>query len=148
MAEEPHPARWQDGFFVGMPAPAGAIVGLLPIYLQSAGTQIPYHVSHHPFVLTLTLLYVGLIAFFMASQLPFYSGKHIGRIPREYFAVVLFAILCLVLLLATFPMDVLIVLALAYLLSLGLSVRHYQRLKVDNSGQDQALDIASPSSMQ
>ena len=35
MIDEDQPA-WRKIFFVGMPAPAGAIVGLLPIYLHSA----------------------------------------------------------------------------------------------------------------
>ena len=35
MVDEDQPA-WRKNFFVGMPAPAGAIVGLLPIYLHSA----------------------------------------------------------------------------------------------------------------
>ena len=35
MIDEDQPA-WRKNFFLGMPAPAGAIVGLLPIYIHSA----------------------------------------------------------------------------------------------------------------
>src|ERR1700724_3288188 len=35
MVDEDQPA-WRKNFFVGMPAPAGAIIGLLPIYLHYA----------------------------------------------------------------------------------------------------------------
>ena len=35
MLDDPNQPLWRKNFFVGMPAPAGAIVGLLPIYLRS-----------------------------------------------------------------------------------------------------------------
>ena len=34
MVDDPDTPAWRKGFFVGMPAPAGAIVGLLPVYLS------------------------------------------------------------------------------------------------------------------
>ena len=34
MLDDPDQPAWRKTFFVGMPAPAGAIVGLLPIYLR------------------------------------------------------------------------------------------------------------------
>ena len=36
MLDDPLQPAWRKNFFVGMPAPAGAIVGLLPIYLRFA----------------------------------------------------------------------------------------------------------------
>ena len=34
MIDDPETPAWRKNFFVGMPAPAGAIVGLLPVYLR------------------------------------------------------------------------------------------------------------------
>ena len=34
MIDDPDMPAWRKGFFVGMPAPAGAVVGLLPVYLR------------------------------------------------------------------------------------------------------------------
>ena len=34
MIDDPNRPAWAGNFFVGMPAPAGAIVGLLPVYLR------------------------------------------------------------------------------------------------------------------
>ena len=34
MLEDPARPEWKKDFFVGMPAPAGAVVGLLPVYLH------------------------------------------------------------------------------------------------------------------
>ncbi len=36
MLDDPDQPAWRKNFFVGMPAPAGAVVGLLPIYLRFA----------------------------------------------------------------------------------------------------------------
>jgi CDP-diacylglycerol--serine O-phosphatidyltransferase len=109
-------------FFQGMPAPAGAVVVLLPMYIQLA-TGWPHHHSYVPF----EIFYVLLVAFLMVSQIPHYSGKSIGRVPREYFIAVLLAIVALILFLATFPMEVLIVLSILYLCLIPFSVLSFRR---------------------
>jgi CDP-diacylglycerol--serine O-phosphatidyltransferase len=69
---------WKSAYFVGMPAPAAAIVLLLPIYAQDLGLHLP---SLTPLVLVYTLM----IALLMVSRVPTFSGKMIGqRIPREH----------------------------------------------------------------
>ena len=60
---------------------------------------------------------VGLVvgvALLMASRIPHYSGKSIGRVPREYVIFVLFVVAALLALLATYPMEMLIALSLAW----------------------------------
>ena len=48
----------------------------------------------------------------MASRIPHFSGKRIGRVPRDYVIVVLFGVAAGLFLLATFPMEMLIFLRL------------------------------------
>ena len=84
MIDEDQPA-WRKTFFVGMPAPAGAIVGLLPIYLHYAFNLGP-PTSRSGVIESLYVLGVALL---MASRVPHFSGKSLGRVPREYVAVVL-----------------------------------------------------------
>ena len=101
MLDDPDKPGWHANFFVGMPAPAGAIVGLLPLYghlssVITPGFRLPVSAE---------IGYVIVVAFLMASRIPHFSGKKIGRIPREYFMVVLFGIAVALLLLATFPME-------------------------------------------
>ena len=84
MIDEDQPA-WRKNFFVGMPAPAGAIVGLLPIYLHYA-FDLGQPTSQSAVVES---LYVLAVALLMASRVPHFSGKTIGRVPREYVSVVL-----------------------------------------------------------
>lgn len=123
MTEDPEekPA-WHAHFFTGMPAPAGAIVGLLPLYLSLSVLGVPDAHWLVPF----EIAYVLLLAFLMASRIPHFSGKRIGRIPREYVLPVLFGVVVIVLLLATYPMEMLVCLSFVYLASIPLAVYRYK----------------------
>ena len=123
MLEDADRPAWHANFFTGMPAPAGAIVGLLPLYVQlssfvTPGTRLP---------VGLDIGFVLLVAFLMASRIPFFSGKTIGRIPREWCMAILFAVAATLLLLATFPMEMMIGLAIVYLATTPFAIRRWRR---------------------
>src|SRR3979409_720504 len=65
--DDPNKPAFAANFFTGVPAPAGAIKVMLPIYLAFLGMPTP--------PATLTALYTLLIAFLMVSRLPVFSGK-------------------------------------------------------------------------
>jgi CDP-diacylglycerol--serine O-phosphatidyltransferase len=122
MAEDPNRPVWAGNFFVGMPAPAGAITVLLPIYLHFLG------VPKTSVTVALTLVYTLAIAFLMVSRLPVYSGKKAGtRVPPE---VVLPIFVCVVLffaLLFSYPWEVLTIGTLLYLGSLPFGWLSYRK---------------------
>jgi CDP-diacylglycerol---serine O-phosphatidyltransferase len=124
MIDEERPA-WAANFFVGMPAPAGAITVLLPIYVYFLG------MPHFFFVAPLTLLYTLAIGFLMVSRLPVYSGKKLGkRVPPEMVLPVFVIVVLFFALLVSYPWEVLTLGTLAYLASLPfgwLSYRNHQR---------------------
>src|SRR3954452_24613062 len=66
--EDPNRPPWAGNFFTGMPAPAGAITVLLPMYLFFLTIHVP---------VALTLIYTLTIAALMVSRLPVLSGKQI-----------------------------------------------------------------------
>jgi CDP-diacylglycerol--serine O-phosphatidyltransferase len=125
MIDDPDRPAWQGSFFVGMPAPAGAIVGLLPVYLHLSVLNVPLS----PALAPVEVAYVLIVALLMASRVPHFSGKAVGRVPREYVAVVLVALAAGSLLLANFPMETLAAMTLAYLASIPFSVRRFERLR-------------------
>src|SRR3984885_1158829 len=85
MSEDPDRPVWAANFFVGIPAPAGAITVLLPIYLVFLG------VPRSGFLTWLTLLYTLAIALLMVSRLPVFSGKRVGtRVPPEMVGPLIF----------------------------------------------------------
>ncbi len=121
MIDDPNRPPWQAHFFNGMPVPAGAIVGLLPLYLNLSILAIPNARALVPF----EIVYVLIVAFLMASRIPHFSGKRIGRVPREYVIAVLFGIAACILLLATFTMEMLIGLTLVYLATIPFAIRRF-----------------------
>jgi CDP-diacylglycerol--serine O-phosphatidyltransferase len=123
MLDEDQPA-WRDIFFVGMPAPAGAIAGLLPIYLHHA-FDLGDPTSHSAVVES---IYVLAVAFLMASRVPHFSGKSIGRVPREYVSVVLVGVAAALLILFDYPMQALVAVTLAYLASIPFAIKRYRAL--------------------
>ena len=122
--EDETKAAWAGNFFTGMPAPAGALVGLLPIYLHLS----EFGLSNAPVYVPYEIAYVLFIALLMASRIPHFSGKNIGRVPREMVIFVLFGVAVTILLLYTFPMEVLIALTLGYLALIPISYRKARAL--------------------
>jgi len=107
-----------------MPAPAGAIVGLLPIYVHYA---FDLGQPTRQFAVVESL-YVLMVALLMASRVPHFSGKTIGRVPREYVSVVLVGVAAALLILFNFPMQALVAVTLAYLASIPFAIRRYRAL--------------------
>ena len=127
--DDPNMAPWRKHFFVGMPAPAGAIVGMLPVYLRlllaDAGSP--------PRLVGLEIAYVLGVALLMASRVPHFSGKSIGRVPQAYVAPVLIGLAAALLLIVNFPLESLVALSVAYLATIPFSVRRYLALQRENS---------------
>ncbi|HWP15671.1 MAG TPA: phosphatidylcholine/phosphatidylserine synthase [Xanthobacteraceae bacterium] len=120
--EDPNRPHWAGNFFTGMPAPAGAITVLLPVYVGLLGLYVPVAV---------TLIYTLAIAGLMVSRLPVLSGKQIGnRVPPEMVLPVIVVVVLFIALLVSYPWQVLSVGTLVYLacLPLGwwLQQRHLQ----------------------
>jgi CDP-diacylglycerol---serine O-phosphatidyltransferase len=131
MIDDPERPVWHAHFFTGMPAPAGAIAGLLPLYLNLSILAVPNGRALVP----LEIAYVLLVAFLMASRIPHFSGKRIGRVPREYVIAVLFGVVACVLLLAIFPMEMLICLTFLYLATIPFAIRRFNAYAAQDAGR-------------
>jgi CDP-diacylglycerol--serine O-phosphatidyltransferase len=125
MIDDPNRPIWAGNFFTGMPAPAGAITVLLPIYMYFLG--LPRVASVAPVVLVYTLA----IAFLMVSRLPVFSGKRVGkRIAPEMVLPVCVGVVLSFALLISYPWPMLTVATVLYVMSLPfgpISYREYQR---------------------
>lgn len=150
MVDDPNKPVWAGNFFVGIPAPAGAITVLLPIYVYFLG------MPRFAFVAPVTLVYTLGIAFLMVSRLPVLSGKRVGkRVAPEMVLPVFVAVVLFFALLVAYPWEVLTVGTFAYLASLPfgwLAYREYQRRDAaaarqapSRSGAHAAVESKSPS---
>jgi CDP-diacylglycerol--serine O-phosphatidyltransferase len=125
MIDDPDKPAWAGNFFTGIPAPAGALTVLLPIYLYFLG------VSNGLVTVWVTLFYTLGIGLLMVSRLPVFSGKRVGkRVPPEMVLPVFVVVVLAFALLISYPWEVLSVSAVVYLASLPfgwLSYRNYVR---------------------
>jgi CDP-diacylglycerol--serine O-phosphatidyltransferase len=121
LAEEPRP-DWARDFFVGVPAPAGAGLILLPFFLEKTFVA-DVHVAA-----VVVALYSMMIALLMVSRIPTFSGKRFGqRIPRDRVLPVLVIGVFLVAMLASYPFSFLAVASLAYIAHIPLAWRARKR---------------------
>jgi len=125
MSDDPDRPAWVANFFVGVPAPAGAIIVLLPIYAAFLG------LPRSQFLTWATLVYTLAVAWLLVSRLPVFSGKRIGtRVPPEMVGPLVMVLVLSAALLIAYPWILLTIGTLAYLASLPfgwLSYRNYER---------------------
>ncbi len=117
--DDPNKPAFAANYFTGVPAPAGAILVLLPIYLAFLGMPTP--------PATLTALYTLLIAFLMVSRLPVFSGKTVRlRVPPEMVLPVFVSVIFFIALLIGYPWHILSACTVLYLLSLPAGWKSYR----------------------
>jgi len=142
MLDDPDRPAWASNFFVGMPAPAGAITVLLPIYASFLG------LPRSLWLTWLTLIYTLGIASLMVSRLPVYSGKRIGtRVPPDMVGPVILVVVLFFAILFAYTWELLTVGTLAYLVSLPfgwLSYRAYERRSRQNRAEAAPAATQSP----
>jgi CDP-diacylglycerol--serine O-phosphatidyltransferase len=128
--------EWKKNFFQGVPAPAGAITGMLPLYL------VKLDLGDLPGFVPFSVAYVLGIAFLMVSVLPIYAGKTLGTsLTREKVLLVFLAIVLFVTLVVNFTFATLTAVTLAYLALIPWSVRQYRALE---RAHDEARSEAAP----
>jgi CDP-diacylglycerol---serine O-phosphatidyltransferase len=135
--DDPNRPAWAGNFFVGMPAPAGAITVLLPIYLYFLG------VPRAGVVAPLTFIYTLAIALLMVSRLPVFSGKKLStRVPREMVLPLFVVAVLSVALLISYPWIVLTLGTLGYLASLPFGWLAYRRAEQEAAREAAASGVA------
>lgn len=111
---------WKNNYFVGVPAPAGALIVLLPVYFHLLG------VEKSDILNWFSVFYVIFCGFLLVSNIPTFSGKNIGEhIPRDIALPLILALVILVAVLFSFPWETLIAASLGYLAMIPLSMKKY-----------------------
>lgn len=142
--DAPDKPAWEGAYFVGVPVPAGAILLMLPLFLEGLG--LPKAVMFQPVLAAYELL----IAVLMVSRLRTFSGKLVGqRVTREYIAPVIAVVVALAAVLVTYPYLSLSVACLTYLASIPFGIRRYleqkRAMSVAVPGETSILETVLPS---
>lgn len=114
------PPVWTGSFFTGVPAPAGALLALMPLMLSF---EIEAAWPRHAVLVGLGLVIVGGL---MVSRLPTFSFKK-GRVPRHLVLPLLLGAGLFMGVLASAPWIALSLLGLAYIFLIPFSVLSYRR---------------------
>lgn len=122
LADDNDQPAWQTEYFVGVPAPAGAVLVMLPLYLYFLRLGLE---PSRPAAFIATGFTV-LVAFLLVSRLPVYSGKSV-KVPGDRVLPVILGVVLYILLLMTYPWYTLTASVAGYLLFLPFSVRAYSK---------------------
>ena len=129
--------KWQNNYFTGMPAPAGAITVLLPLYLDGTGL---FDARAMPILIA---VYTLAMAFLLVSTIPTFSGKSLGdKIKRELVLPILVGVASLVALVVTYPYGTMLMITLAYLAMIPFSIRRFARQMTDDERVRAAAAVA------
>jgi CDP-diacylglycerol--serine O-phosphatidyltransferase len=138
MIDDPNKPAWAGNFFTGVPAPAGAITVLLPIYLFFLGMPVGLT------VVWATFFYFLFNSLLMVSRLPVIYGKQVGKRVAPEMVLPIFVIVVLFFaLLVSFPWIVLSAGTLLYLACLPVGWWWYQQYKRKDAIAAAASDSAA-----
>ncbi len=121
--DEEAPA-WKADFFSGVPAPAGAAIALLPLYLGF------HDVIDGPEAAPFILIYMAFAASLMVSRIPTWSGKNLGKqISSNMVLPVLLVAVLFAVLLVSYPWFTMSALVTCYMATFPFSYRSFKRLE-------------------
>jgi len=115
---------WQKDYFTGIPAPAGAILAMLPLMVSLQFGEEALMVEKS----WLLVIYLPLIALLMSSRLPTFSLKG-HSLPTRYVLPFMLAAIAFILGLIIETWLVVSIICGLYILSLPLSALHAHRKK-------------------
>jgi CDP-diacylglycerol--serine O-phosphatidyltransferase len=114
--------EWSKKYSVGVPAPAGAALGLLPLMISFAWEE---NFQNYPYLFAISLLGSGLL---MISRIPTFVMKNVP-IPHHYVRPLLMMVAVFMAALFSIPWWIISVGTCLYLCSIPLSFLAYRRKK-------------------
>jgi CDP-diacylglycerol--serine O-phosphatidyltransferase len=138
LAAEPPP--WRSNYIRGVPAPAGAGLIILPMFVSF---EWGFWLARSPI---LNAAWIGIVALLMVSTIPTFSLKRI-RIPNHHVIPTLLVVGLMAAFLTTAPWVTLMLVGVAYVFSIPLTVRASHRLRRDyQTRQEQTAEPSQPTS--
>lgn len=125
--------EWQMMFFKGVPAPAAAMLVLLPIILENHDGFCMRIVDFAGSNIILPI-YVGIVALLAVSKIPTFSIKKL-KIKNTNFSLIMLMLGLSIVSLINYPWKIIPVLLLIYIFSLFISVVKYNQEKKKNTPQ-------------
>jgi len=123
---------WEQDYFMGVPAPAGALLAMLPLYLdglRAVGESRLPGLSQVSWASWAVVAYTVTIALLMVSTIPTYAGKSVGdRIVRDHPLAAVILLVAFLWLLIAYPYSTLAAGSILYFLIMPLGIRRFLHL--------------------
>ncbi len=116
------PPPWRSNYFSGVPAPAGAGLIMLPMFVSF---EWDVWIARSPI---LNAVWIGVVALLMVSTIPTFSLKRI-RIPSHHVVPTMLGVGLMAAFFTTAPWVTLMVIGAVYVTSIPLTVRASHRLR-------------------
>lgn len=129
--------RRPEGFFSGVPSPAGAGLILLPVILWM---QYPEFFRQFVFASPLIGLWTIFVGTMMISRVPTFSLKGL-RIPSNKIMMVLAGVALLIAALVHLPWPTLTMMGLAYMASIPVAIMRYRKVERSLLNDDDMADL-------
>ncbi|PCI04443.1 MAG: CDP-diacylglycerol--serine O-phosphatidyltransferase [Hyphomicrobiales bacterium] len=130
MLDTPNAPKWQNKYFTGVPAPAAAMIVLIPIYAALLGMELTQITA---WIVAAYTVGIGLL---MVSNLPTFSGKDFTKsIRRDLVLPLMILAVALAGMLFTYPWWTLLAISIGYLALIPFSLASWQK---DNAGETSA----------
>jgi len=129
---------WAKDFFAGVPAPAGAGIGLLPLFIWLMNPDYFEQFSHLNIIVGFWVLFCAAM---MVSRIPTWSSKQI-HVPAKMMMPSLAIAGLIIAALIQAPWISLTTLSGLYLVSLPFSIRHYKKLADANEEKIDLTNLA------
>ena len=128
---------WKSNYFEGVPAPAGGILILMPLFFELSNLNLGFNIKN------LTPYFTVLIAILLVSKIPTLSLKKISISPKATVFILLgIGIIFISLLYYTF--ETLLALSIVYLISIPISYIMYKnkdRKETLETSEDEHEDV-------
>ena len=124
ITQKPTKGAWAKGFFAGVPAPAGAGMAFLPLFIWLLSPEFFEQFAAANMIVGLWVIFCAAM---MVSRIPTWSTKQI-QLPVN---MVMPSLACATLLIAAIiqaPWHSLTLICLVYISSIPLSIRHFQKI--------------------
>lgn len=131
---------WQKDFFTGVPAPAGALLVLAPVYLGGLVSPASLEVKGlwpFPGGTWIIALYTLAVAFMLVSTIPTYSAKiAIERALKEHLLPTVMLVAGLILILIAYPYATLLAVTVLYICMIPWSVWRFRHLMAEELDEE------------
>lgn len=134
----PKTGIWSKGFFAGVPAPGGAGLVFLPMFIWFLD---PDFFDQFAIANTLIGVWVILCAGMMVSRIPTWSSKQI-KLPAKMAMPALGFIVIIIAALIQAPWPTLTIICLIYIVSIPFATMHFRKIMRENKEEFDLTDLA------